>query len=53
MVIAKDTTETSSAAIGKLLNMKDLRLAQEELVKEVLPGCQGKGGRESCERLGS
>jgi hypothetical protein len=46
MVIAKNETETVAAAMGKLLNMKDLRLASPELVSEVLPGCQGKGGRE-------
>lgn len=47
LIVAKNTTPTNSSAIGKLLNMKDLRLAADELVKDVLPGCQGKGGCES------
>ncbi|GHJ87251.1 hypothetical protein NliqN6_3653 [Naganishia liquefaciens] len=42
LVIAKDDTETSAAAIGKLLNLKELRVASEDLMKEVMPGVQSK-----------
>ncbi|KAF8908658.1 prolyl-tRNA synthetase [Gymnopilus junonius] len=34
IVIAREETETNSAAIGKKLNLKDLRLASEDLLKE-------------------
>ncbi|KAJ7444087.1 hypothetical protein B0H11DRAFT_2291350 [Mycena galericulata] len=34
VVIARDETETSSAAIGKKLNLKELRLASEDLLSE-------------------
>lgn len=34
VVIARDETETSSSAIGKKLNLKDLRLASEDLLTE-------------------
>ncbi|WWD16234.1 proline-tRNA ligase [Kwoniella shandongensis] len=42
MVFAQDTTETPSAAIGKLLELKELRLASEDLIKEVLPSAATK-----------
>jgi prolyl-tRNA synthetase len=45
-VIAKEDTETSAAAIGKLLNLKELRMASEDLMKEVMPGVQSKDDRE-------
>ncbi|KIJ61451.1 hypothetical protein HYDPIDRAFT_137771 [Hydnomerulius pinastri MD-312] len=35
VVIARDDTETSSSALGKKLNLKDLRLASEDLLAEV------------------
>jgi prolyl-tRNA synthetase len=34
VVIARDETETSSGALGKKLNLKELRLASEDLLKE-------------------
>lgn len=34
VVIARDETETSSSALGKKLNLKDLRLASEDLLAE-------------------
>lgn len=34
VVIAKDETETSSGALGKKLNLKELRLASEDLLQE-------------------
>ncbi|KAL0572754.1 hypothetical protein V5O48_009218 [Marasmius crinis-equi] len=34
VVIARDATAASSSAIGKKLNLKDLRLASEDLLKE-------------------
>ncbi|KAJ7695144.1 hypothetical protein B0H17DRAFT_980395 [Mycena rosella] len=34
VVIARDDTETNSAAIGKKLNLKDMRLASEDLLTE-------------------
>ncbi|KAG8682586.1 hypothetical protein FRC08_014873, partial [Ceratobasidium sp. 394] len=34
VVIARDETETSSGALGKRLNLKDLRLAADDLLKE-------------------
>ncbi|PPQ69797.1 hypothetical protein CVT24_003073 [Panaeolus cyanescens] len=34
VVIARDATETNSGAIGKKLNLKELRLASEDLLKE-------------------
>ncbi|KAI0065259.1 prolyl-tRNA synthetase [Artomyces pyxidatus] len=34
VVIARDETETSSGALGKKLNLKDLRLASEDLLSE-------------------
>ena len=34
VVIAQEETETSSAALGKKLNLKELRLANAELLKE-------------------
>ena len=35
VVIARDETETSSGALGKKLNLKELRLASEDLLKEL------------------
>jgi prolyl-tRNA synthetase len=34
VVIARDETETSSSAIGKVLNLKELRLGSEDLLAE-------------------
>ncbi|KAF7317943.1 Dihydrolipoyl dehydrogenase [Mycena kentingensis (nom. inval.)] len=34
VVVARDDTETNSAALGKKLNLKDLRLATEDLLTE-------------------
>ncbi|WWD01051.1 proline-tRNA ligase [Kwoniella sp. B9012] len=42
LVLAKDSTETSSGAIGKLLELKELRLASEDLIKSVLPSSASK-----------
>lgn len=42
LVVALETTETSSGAIGKLLNLKELRLASEDLIKQVLPTAASK-----------
>jgi hypothetical protein len=42
MVVAKESTETSSSSISRLLNLKELRLASEDLIKDVLPGIGGK-----------
>ncbi|KAJ9127250.1 hypothetical protein QFC24_001488 [Naganishia onofrii] len=45
LVIAKEDTETSAAAIGKLLNLKELRMASEDLMKDVMPGVETKDDR--------
>lgn len=42
LVIAQETTETNSGAIGKHLNLKELRLASEDLIKSVLPTAASK-----------
>lgn len=34
VVIARDETDTNSTAIGKKLNLKELRLASEDLLKD-------------------
>jgi prolyl-tRNA synthetase len=34
VVVARDVTETSSSSLGKKLNLKDLRLASEDLLSE-------------------
>jgi prolyl-tRNA synthetase len=34
VLIARDETETTSGALGKKLNLKELRLANEDLLKE-------------------
>lgn len=34
VVIARDETETNAGAIGKKLNLKELRMANEELLTE-------------------
>jgi len=36
VVVARDETETSSSLLGKKLNLKDLRLANEDLLSEFL-----------------
>lgn len=47
LVLAREDTETSAAAIGKLLNLKELRVASEELMRDVMPGVEGKDDRQS------
>jgi prolyl-tRNA synthetase len=42
LVLAQEQTETSSGAIAKLLNLKELRLASEDLIKEVIPSASSK-----------
>jgi len=42
LVIAQESTETNSGAIGKHLNLKELRLASEDLIKSVLPSAGSK-----------
>ena len=42
LVLALESTETSSGAIGKLLNLKELRLASEDLIKQVIPAASSK-----------
>ncbi|BEJ12307.1 hypothetical protein CspHIS471_0207670 [Cutaneotrichosporon sp. HIS471] len=42
LVIAKEETETSSGAIGGALGLKDLRLANEDLIKQVVPSAASK-----------
>lgn len=42
LVIAQESTETNSGAIGKYLNLKELRLASEDLIKSVLPSAGSK-----------
>ncbi|WWC89706.1 proline-tRNA ligase [Kwoniella dendrophila CBS 6074] len=37
LVLAKESTETSSGLIGKYLELKELRLASEDLIKSVFP----------------
>jgi prolyl-tRNA synthetase len=34
VVVARDATETSSSSLGKKLNLKELRLASEDLLSE-------------------
>jgi prolyl-tRNA synthetase len=34
VVVARDETETNSGALGKKLNLKELRLASEDILKE-------------------
>ena len=34
VVFAREETDTNSAALGKKLNLKELRLASEDLLKE-------------------
>jgi prolyl-tRNA synthetase len=46
LVLASEQTETSSSAIARLLNLKDLRLASEDLIKDVLPGVGSKDDGE-------
>jgi prolyl-tRNA synthetase len=41
-VIADESTSTPSGALGTLLNLKELRLAPEELIKEILPSAESK-----------
>jgi prolyl-tRNA synthetase len=42
LVVAKEDTETSSALIGNLLKLKELRLANEDLIKQVIPSAASK-----------
>lgn len=42
LVVAKEDTETSSGLIGSLLTLKELRLANEELIKQVIPSAASK-----------
>lgn len=42
MVLAQENTETPSGAIGKFLELKELRLASEDLIKEVIPSAASK-----------
>lgn len=42
LVLASESTETPSGAIGAHLKLKDLRLASEDLIKEVLPSAGSK-----------
>ncbi|KGB79560.3 hypothetical protein CNBG_5398 [Cryptococcus deuterogattii R265] len=42
MVLAQENTETPSGAIGKLLELKELRLASEDLIKQVIPSAASK-----------
>lgn len=46
IVIAREETETSSGALGKKLNLKDLRLAPEDLLKEFFS--VDKDSSQSC-----
>lgn len=45
VVVARDETETSSSAIGKALNLKELRLGSEDLLTEFFS--LDKNSRES------
>ncbi|ORY30023.1 putative proline-tRNA ligase [Naematelia encephala] len=42
LVLAAESTQTPSGALGTLLNLKELRLASEDLIKEVLPSSSSK-----------
>lgn len=42
LIVSLESTEYSSSAIGKLLNLKELRLASEDLIKETFVGAQTK-----------
>lgn len=42
LVVAKEETETSSGAIAGLLSLKELRLASEDLIKQVVPSAASK-----------
>ncbi|WWC69131.1 proline-tRNA ligase [Kwoniella pini CBS 10737] len=42
LILAKDSTETSSNLLGKLLNLKELRLSSEDLIKSVFPSSNSK-----------
>jgi prolyl-tRNA synthetase len=46
LVLAKEDTETSSGAIGGLLKLKELRLANEDLIKQVIPSAASKNDGE-------
>jgi len=41
-VLAAESTETPSGAIGNHLKLKELRLASEDLIKEVIPSAASK-----------
>ena len=42
LVLASETTSTPSGGIGTLLNLKELRLAPEDLIKEIIPSASTK-----------
>ncbi|WWC60772.1 proline-tRNA ligase [Kwoniella dejecticola CBS 10117] len=42
LVLAKESTETSSGALGRLLDLKELRLSSEDLIKSVFPSAASK-----------
>ncbi|WVQ76515.1 proline-tRNA ligase [Cryptococcus sp. DSM 104548] len=42
LVLASEATETPSGALGKVLDLKELRLASEDLIKDVLPSAGSK-----------
>ena len=42
LILAAETTETPSGPIGNHLNLKELRLASEDLIKEVIPSAGSK-----------
>lgn len=46
LVLAKEDTETSSGLIGSLLQLKELRLASEDLIKQVIPSAASKDDGE-------
>jgi prolyl-tRNA synthetase len=49
VVVARDGTETSSSSLGKKLNLKELRLASEELLSEFFS--LDKDSRTSLSRI--
>lgn len=42
LVVAKEAAPTNANAIGKLFDLKELRLASEDLIKDVLPSAGSK-----------
>ncbi len=45
VAIVREETETSSAALGKKLNLKELRLANDDVMKEFLGADKDSGKR--------